>query len=678
MKLPLKELQLVLTAFIALAVNGAAHGASSFALPPLPLPGPYAVECSNVTQDFTRLAPGEDVQLYWEGVPRSDGTPRRPADLLSDPANTASVTVNAPSNTDVYGSFAGRALPYVVVICHPTTADNPRQDYSLPTGRIVPHMQRGSEMPIWPDATTRYPVLLFSHGYGGSPLSNDYIYALTVFASFGYVVAAPFHTDATFSDLQLDNVNDVFYLLTHLQNFLAMQALRPLALSASIDLLLAQPQWRDRVDAAQIGGFGASMGGESVMLMAGAGLTTSIGLSWTQIEKDARLKAAVGYVPYFGQPIFPSFGRDQHGLDGVNLSFLGIGGTADTTAPIEVTTQGMLRLGGPRELVALTGVKHGFDVASTNDIFTWSVTYLDAEVRGSLDARAKIQQMTSVAGGGDDFIVIPFNGSIPVNFAGLWWAAGGTESGWGVDLAHQGDQIFATWFTYDTSGKALWLSMLATRVSPTSGAYAGDVYVDQGPVFESIGGSGFATKVGSGTLTFTDANHGSFAYSVYGVAQTKPLERFDLGTGPQVSCVYSAATPDFAAAANYQDLWWAPNGIEPGRGIALAHQGDAIFATWYTYDIDGSPLWLSSLARRAGTSSMYNGTLVRTSGPRFDAYDATKLAALPVGTATLSFTDGNNALFSISTSGAGGLPMVGQTRAITRFPFAANGGTLCQ
>ena len=271
-----RTLQQPLLAAIAL-IAGAAQGADSFAVPPLPLPGPYAIECSNVAQDFNRLAPGEDVQLYWEGVPRADGTPRNTTDLLSDLANTLSVTVNAPSNLGVYGSFAGRAIPYVVVICHPTTPANPRLDFSLPTGRTVPHMQRGSESPLWPDATTRYPVLLFSHGYGGSPLSDDYIYALTVFASFGYVVAAPFHTDAKFSDLKLDTIGDVFYLLTHLQDFLAMQALRPLALSATLDLLLAQPQWRDRVDPAQIGGFGASMGGESMLLMAGAGLTTSIG-----------------------------------------------------------------------------------------------------------------------------------------------------------------------------------------------------------------------------------------------------------------------------------------------------------------------------------------------------------------------------------------------------------------
>ena len=138
-------------------------------------------------------------------------------------------------------------------------------------------MLRGGEAPLWPDATTRFPVLLLSHGYGGSPISNDYLLALNVFASFGYVVVAPFHTDATFSDLRnLDGFLDFFYLVTHLEQFNAMQALRPLALSATLDLVLAQPQWRDRVDATQVGGFGASMGAESMLLLAGAELTTTV------------------------------------------------------------------------------------------------------------------------------------------------------------------------------------------------------------------------------------------------------------------------------------------------------------------------------------------------------------------------------------------------------------------
>ena len=184
---------------LAVLLPGVAH---AVAVPPLALPGPYAVECSNVAQDFSRLGPGEDAISYWRGVARANGSPRRPADLLTDPASTPMVTVDAPNNHDLFGSFAGRSFSYVVVICHPTSAANPRPDYALPTGRTLPHMLRAGETPLWPDATTRFPVLVFSHGYGESPIESDYVMAMTVFASFGYVVVAPFHTDATFSDLQ--------------------------------------------------------------------------------------------------------------------------------------------------------------------------------------------------------------------------------------------------------------------------------------------------------------------------------------------------------------------------------------------------------------------------------------------------------------------------------------------
>ena len=149
------------------------------------------------------------------------------------------------------------------------------------------------------------------------------------------------------------------------------------------------------------------------MLLGGAGLTTSyfdIGASWKQVTHDLRIKAAVGYVPYFGQPVLPAFGRDQHGLDGINLPFLGISGTADTTAPIGEVEIGMSRLTGTRELVALSGVTHGFDNTSTNDIFTWTFMFLDAEVRGNLATKQQLSTMASVAGGGDDSVVIFYNG----------------------------------------------------------------------------------------------------------------------------------------------------------------------------------------------------------------------------------------------------------------------------
>jgi predicted dienelactone hydrolase len=377
---------------------------------PLPLPGPNAVACSNVEQDFSRVAPGEDVTGYWEGVPRASGAPRYATDLLADPANTLSITVSVPNDDNLYGSFAGQQVPFVVLVCYPTGAANLRPDYLLPTGRVVPHMQTGADPPLFGNAASRYPMIAFSHGYGGSPISNDYITALSVFASYGYIVVAPFHGDPRFSDLKVDDLSDVVAVLPRLRDFIALQTMRPLSMTAAIDLVLAHPQWRDHIDPTQIGGFGASLGGETMMLMAGAGLTTSIGLSWTKLAADQRLKAAVGYVPYFGQLFLPAFGRDQHGLDAVTLPYLAISGTADTNAPIIETQQGLARLAGTRELVALEGVRHGFDVASTNDIFTWSLTFFDAEVRRNPAAREQLSTMASVAGGGDDRVVIPYNG----------------------------------------------------------------------------------------------------------------------------------------------------------------------------------------------------------------------------------------------------------------------------
>jgi hypothetical protein len=78
-----------------------------------------------------------------------------------------------------------------------------------------------------------------------------------------------------------------------------------------------------------------------------------------------------------------------------------------------ITQQGMLRLQGPRQLVALVGVQHEFDVPSGPDILTWSLTFLDAQVRGVPAARTQLETMTSVAGGGDDRLVIPLDSSLP-------------------------------------------------------------------------------------------------------------------------------------------------------------------------------------------------------------------------------------------------------------------------
>ncbi len=265
---------------------------------------------------------------------------------------------------------------------------------------------------------------------------------------------------------------------------------------------------------------------------------------------------------------------------------------------------------------------------------------------------------------------------VAMNYQGLWWAAGGTESGWGINLAHQGDTIFATWFTYDTSGRGWWLAMTAPKTAPNT--YSGTLYQTHGPPFSAAPfnpNNVFATAVGIGTLSFTDANNGTFTYALTSpaVTQTKSLARDKFG--PLPICTFGGQ-PNLALATNYQDLWWAaPAGVESGWGINLDHQGDTIFATWFTYDMDGTPMWLVVTAPETGPG-VYAGDLYRTSGARFDAFNPANVVPTKVGTATFTFTNGNNATFAYTITGVGPTPVT-QTKTITRDIFAAP-GTTCQ
>lgn len=253
---------------------------------------------------------------------------------------------------------------------------------------------------------------------------------------------------------------------------------------------------------------------------------------------------------------------------------------------------------------------------------------------------------------------------------GLWWAApGGSESGWGLNIAQQDDLIFATWFTYDTGGKAWWLSMSASHQG--NNVYAGTLHETRGPPFSATPfdpAQITTTTVGDATLAFSDAHHGTFGYTVNGVQQMKSITRVAYGELP--SCT-SGLEPNLAAATNYQDIWWnAPAGSESGWGINLIQQSNIIFATWFTYDLDGSPLWLSMTATSTAPRT-YAGTLYRTRGPPFSAvpFSPASIATTPVGTGTLTFANGNSGTFAYSVNG------VAQSKAITRTVFRPPGTT---
>jgi hypothetical protein len=105
--------------------------------------------------------------------------------------------------------------------------------------------------------------------------------------------------------------------------------------------------------------------------------------------------------------------------------------------------------------------------------------------------------------------------TLATNFQDLWWASGGTESGWGVNLTHQGTTIFGTWFTYDAGRNPLWLSVTAPQTAPNT--FGGTLYLTSGPAFNAVPFDPNAvtrTAVGAATFRFTNGNSGSFTYNV--------------------------------------------------------------------------------------------------------------------------------------------------------------------
>ena len=137
-----------------------------------------------------------------------------------------------------------------------------------------------------------------------------------------------------------------------------------------------------------------------------------------------------------------------------------------------------------------------------------------------------------------------------INYQGLWWRAGGHRIG----LGHQSSRTRATRSSRPGTpttppGKAWWLSMLATRT--TGENFSGVIYTTNGPPFNNNTNQTCVQSADGPSATarssFTDANNGSFTYTVNAITQTKPLARYDLGTGPAPTCTYSDVTPDFAA-----------------------------------------------------------------------------------------------------------------------------------
>ncbi|MCB1608879.1 MAG: M60 family metallopeptidase [Xanthomonadales bacterium] len=256
-------------------------------------------------------------------------------------------------------------------------------------------------------------------------------------------------------------------------------------------------------------------------------------------------------------------------------------------------------------------------------------------------------------------ILETYFGALSTNYSYIYWNP--AEPGWGLNLQHQGDLLYGTWYSYADDGQVMFLTVEANRQA--DGSYAGPIYRVAGTPFEQINGSQAFTAVselGSATLRFDAAGRLSMDYVVSGTSQSKQLERFAFALNPP-SCF--GTTESRVTATNYSDLWW--NDSEAGWGLTLSHQGDTIFALWYTYGEGGRDQWISASAMTLQADGSYSGALQRpamgTPLTQILGAAATTFPVPEIGEASLSFSDGENGVFSYR------IGEVAQSKVIKRF-----------
>ena len=187
--------------------------------------------------------------------------------------------------------------------------------------------------------------------------------------------------------------------------------------------------------------------------------------------------------------------------------------------------------------------------------------------------------------------------------------------------------------------------LIATQGFASLGIVAPDYIVPDGFLFTSNGTINYAD--GSDLINYSSLpTDGVTAMNRGGSIGMNSPQNFN-GTSVPLTA---------ASFASYEGLWLrsADGATEAGWGLNITHQGSTLFATWFTYDTDGSDMWLvMSNGARTGAGT-YSGALYRTTGPGFSAANFTSIVPsnyTQVGTLTVAFTDANSGTMTYTVNG---------------------------
>jgi hypothetical protein len=114
--------------------------------------------------------------------------------------------------------------------------------------------------------------------------------------------------------------------------------------------------------------------------------------------------------------------------------------------------------------------------------------------------------------------------SFSTDYSDLWYVP--TEAGWGLNIIHQGNTLFASLFVFGADGTPRWY--FASGMTGSATSFTGTLSRASGTNFSAPWNPAAASNVpvGSMTVNFATQSTGTLTYSVDGATVTKTIQRF--------------------------------------------------------------------------------------------------------------------------------------------------------
>jgi predicted dienelactone hydrolase len=182
----------------------------------------------------------------------------------------------------------------------PATTTSPEISLFYPSSSPATEVQKGpftlqlALQSAWIDVPRKLPLLVISHGSGGTPWPlSDLAWA---FVEAGYAVALPTHAGDNYRDMVKEGPDS--------------WALRPVEVSQTLDALAAHPIYAQRINTQQAGVYGTSAGGFNALVLSGGRWSRGNYMRHCLAHLEQDFHACVGLATYLR----------GNGFDGIKLA----------------------------------------------------------------------------------------------------------------------------------------------------------------------------------------------------------------------------------------------------------------------------------------------------------------------------------------------------------------------